>query len=50
MKSSYILTKKQALEKFPMLKSDKLVGAIVYYDGQQDDARMNMTLVLTAAR
>jgi len=50
VKSSYVLSKKQALEKFPMLKSDKLVGAIVYYDGQQDDARMNMTLVLTAAR
>lgn len=50
VKSSYILTKKQALEKFPMLKSDNLCGAIVYYDGQQDDARMNMSLILTSIR
>lgn len=33
-----------------MLKGDKLVGAIVYYDGQQDDARMNLAVALTAAR
>lgn len=34
LKSSYILSKTKALELFPMLKKDKLVGAIVYYDGQ----------------
>jgi glycerol-3-phosphate dehydrogenase len=33
-----------------MLKSDKLCGAIVYYDGQQDDARMCLAVALTAAR
>lgn len=33
-----------------MLKSDKLCGAIVYYDGQQDDARMCVSVALTAAR
>ena len=44
VKSSFLLSKKEALAKFPMLKSDNLKGAIVYYDGQQDDARMNMTL------
>lgn len=33
-----------------MLKGDKLQGAIVYYDGQQDDARMNLAIALTAAR
>ncbi|XP_067843540.1 glycerol-3-phosphate dehydrogenase, mitochondrial isoform X2 [Heptranchias perlo] len=48
--SSYILTKSRALELFPMLKKDKLVGAIVYYDGQHNDARMNLTIALTAAR
>ncbi|XP_015232880.1 PREDICTED: glycerol-3-phosphate dehydrogenase, mitochondrial-like [Cyprinodon variegatus] len=32
LKSSYVLTKSKALEHFPMLKKDKLVGAIVYYD------------------
>lgn len=34
LKSSYMLTKSRALEHFPMLKKDKLVGAIVYYDGE----------------
>lgn len=34
LKSSYMLSKSKALELFPMLKKDKLVGAIVYYDGQ----------------
>uniref|UniRef100_A0A8C7G519 Glycerol-3-phosphate dehydrogenase, mitochondrial n=1 Tax=Oncorhynchus kisutch TaxID=8019 RepID=A0A8C7G519_ONCKI len=50
LKSSYILTKTKALELFPMLKRDKLVGAIVYYDGQHNDARMNLAIALTAAR
>ncbi|XP_070500789.1 glycerol-3-phosphate dehydrogenase, mitochondrial isoform X2 [Chironomus tepperi] len=50
VKSSYYLSKQDALEKFPMLKSDKLCGAIVYYDGQQDDARMCISVALTAAR
>ena len=31
-----------------MLRND-LVGAIVYYDGQQNDARTNVMLALTAA-
>ncbi|VEL24940.1 unnamed protein product [Protopolystoma xenopodis] len=33
LKSSYFVSKSQALEKFPLLKKDKLVGALVYYDG-----------------
>ena len=35
MESSYVMTKGKALEAFPMLKSDGLVGALVYYDGEQ---------------
>ncbi|XP_069472516.1 glycerol-3-phosphate dehydrogenase, mitochondrial isoform X2 [Ambystoma mexicanum] len=50
LKSSYILSKSKALELFPMLNKDKLVGAIVYYDGQHNDARMNLAIALTAAR
>ncbi|KAL5285992.1 GPD2 family protein [Megaselia abdita] len=50
VKSSYLLSKKEALELFPMLKKEKLCGAIVYYDGQQDDARMALAVALTAAR
>lgn len=34
MESSYVMSKGKALETFPMLKSDGLVGAIVYYDGK----------------
>uniref|UniRef100_A0A1A7Z232 Glycerol-3-phosphate dehydrogenase, mitochondrial n=1 Tax=Iconisemion striatum TaxID=60296 RepID=A0A1A7Z232_9TELE len=50
LKSSYVLTKSKALEYFPMLKKDRLVGAIVYYDGQHNDARMNLAIALSAAR
>ncbi|KAM3857187.1 glycerol-3-phosphate dehydrogenase, mitochondrial-like [Diretmus argenteus] len=50
LKSSYVLSKTKALELFPMLKKDKLVGAIVYYDGQHNDARMNLAIALTSAR
>ncbi|GAA6083910.1 glycerol-3-phosphate dehydrogenase, mitochondrial isoform X1, partial [Tachysurus ichikawai] len=50
LKSSYVLSKSKALELFPMLKKDKLVGAIVYYDGQHNDSRMNLAIALTAAR
>src|SRR5690606_31137379 len=38
-----------ALERFPMLKADGLRGAVEYHDGQFDDARMNVTLAVTAA-
>jgi Glycerol-3-phosphate dehydrogenase len=34
VKSSYYLSKKNALELFPMIRGDKLCGAIVYYDGK----------------
>ena len=34
MESSYLMTKGKALETFPMLKSEGLVGALVYYDGR----------------
>ncbi|XP_065221451.1 glycerol-3-phosphate dehydrogenase, mitochondrial isoform X2 [Planococcus citri] len=50
VKSSYYLSKKSALELFPMLRDDKLCGAIVYYDGQQDDARMCLAIAMTATR
>ncbi|KAI9318350.1 FAD dependent oxidoreductase-domain-containing protein [Dichotomocladium elegans] len=49
LESSYVLTRSKALEAFPMLKKDELVGALVYYDGHHNDARMNVALSLTAA-
>ncbi|CAG8609362.1 11509_t:CDS:2 [Ambispora gerdemannii] len=48
VESSYFLTRSKALEAFPMLKKDKLVGAMIYYDGQHNDARMNVAIALTA--
>jgi len=45
---SYFVGKKEALQKFPMLKADRLRGGVVYYDGQFDDSRMNICLAVTA--
>uniref|UniRef100_A0A8C5TJR0 Glycerol-3-phosphate dehydrogenase, mitochondrial n=1 Tax=Malurus cyaneus samueli TaxID=2593467 RepID=A0A8C5TJR0_9PASS len=44
LKSSYVLTKSRALELFPMLRKDRLVGAIVYYDGitEPDSGRLRV--------
>ncbi|RDB14833.1 Glycerol-3-phosphate dehydrogenase, mitochondrial [Hypsizygus marmoreus] len=50
MESSYLMSKGKALETFPMLKSDGLVGALVYYDGQHNDSRMNIALIMTAVK
>ncbi|KIJ64594.1 hypothetical protein HYDPIDRAFT_132623 [Hydnomerulius pinastri MD-312] len=50
MESSYLMSKGKALEMFPMLKPDGLVGAVVYYDGQHNDARMNVALIMTAVK
>lgn len=50
MESSYVMSKGKALEAFPMLKQDGLVGALVYYDGQHNDSRMNMALIMTAVQ
>jgi len=48
--SSYLLSRERALELFPMIRKDKLCGAIVYYDGSHNDARMNISIAITAAR
>ncbi|KAI0712377.1 DAO-domain-containing protein [Earliella scabrosa] len=50
MESSYLMSKGKALEAFPMLKQEGLVGALVYYDGQHNDSRMNIALVMTAVQ
>jgi glycerol-3-phosphate dehydrogenase len=39
----------EALRRFPMLKPEGLRGGVIYYDGQFDDARMNVMIALTAA-
>jgi len=45
---SRYLSAKEALKNFPMLKAKGLRGGVLYYDGQFDDARMNVSLALTA--
>jgi glycerol-3-phosphate dehydrogenase len=48
--SSEFIFQKEALKRFPMLKKNNLKGAVVYFDGQFNDARMNLTVVLSALR
>ncbi|UQU65347.1 glycerol-3-phosphate dehydrogenase/oxidase [Couchioplanes caeruleus] len=43
------LTRDGARHLFPSLRADKITGAIRYYDGQVDDARLVVTLARTAA-
>ncbi len=49
LRSSRFVGREEALKRFPMLKKAGLRGAVLYYDGQFDDARMNVSLALTAA-
>nr|MDT0663568.1 glycerol-3-phosphate dehydrogenase/oxidase [Micromonospora sp. DSM 115978] len=44
------LSRRAALELFPALRRDALVGAIQYWDGQVDDARHTMFVARTAAQ
>jgi glycerol-3-phosphate dehydrogenase len=41
------LSREESLRRMPMLKSDRLVGAIAYADGQFDDARYDLALIQT---
>jgi glycerol-3-phosphate dehydrogenase len=43
------LNKHETLERLPALKQEGLRGGVVYYDGQFDDARLLIHLVMTAA-
>jgi len=47
---SMFLSKEQAIYNFPMLNSNKLSGAIVYYDGQMNDTRYSLMVMLTAVQ
>jgi glycerol-3-phosphate dehydrogenase len=44
------LSSEESLRRMPMLKSDRLVGSIVYADGQFDDARYDFALLQTFAK
>jgi len=45
---SRLLGRREALRRFPQLRSDGLKGAVLYYDGQFNDVRLDLTLLLTA--
>jgi glycerol-3-phosphate dehydrogenase len=47
---SHFLSREETLRRMPNVKSDHLVGSVAYADGQFDDARYNVTLVLTFAQ
>ena len=49
LQPSRFVDAKEALNRFPMLKEDGLRGGVIYYDGQFDDARMNVAIALTAS-
>ncbi len=46
--SSSFITAREARSRFPMINRAGLKAGLIYYDGQFDDARMNLSLVLTA--
>jgi glycerol-3-phosphate dehydrogenase len=46
--ASRILTREQTLQHLPTLKTEGLRGGAVYYDGQFDDARLLIHMVITA--
>lgn len=45
---SRLLGRKEALRRFPRLKAEGLKAGVLYYDGQFNDARMALSLALTA--
>ncbi|SBS83102.1 FAD-dependent glycerol-3-phosphate dehydrogenase, putative [Plasmodium ovale curtisi] len=47
--NSIYIQKENTIEEFPLLKKEKLKGSLIYYDGQHNDTRMNINLVLTSA-
>ena len=47
---SSLVGREEALKRFPMLRGQGLKAGVIYYDGQFQDARMAITLVLTAQR
>ena len=46
---SHFVSREAMVKAFPAIRRKGLRGGVAYYDGQFDDARMNVTLVVTAA-
>ncbi len=47
---SRLLSRKEVLRRFPTVKAEGLKAGVLYYDGQFHDARMALSLALTAAQ
>ncbi|CAK9016626.1 Glycerol-3-phosphate dehydrogenase, partial [Durusdinium trenchii] len=47
---SMFLSKEQAMYSYPLLDASNLSGAIVYYDGQMNDTRFSLMVLLTAVQ
>jgi glycerol-3-phosphate dehydrogenase len=47
--ASKLLTKEETLSRLPGLEPEGLLGGVVYFDGQFDDARLLIHLAMTAA-
>lgn len=50
LKPSKFVSKEEAMEICPTIKKEGLRGAMLYYDGQQNDARLVIVVALTAIR
>lgn len=50
VRGSHFLSKHATLNEFPLLRKEGLLGSLVYYDVQLDDARMCLALAITAAK
>jgi glycerol-3-phosphate dehydrogenase len=48
LKKHRLLSREEALQECPTLKSEGLIGGAIYYDGQFDDARFAIELAKTA--
>lgn len=46
---SRILSREETLERLPTIRTDGLRGGVMYYDGQFDDSRLLIHLIMTAA-
>jgi glycerol-3-phosphate dehydrogenase len=44
-----LISRDEAVERIPTIEPNGLQGGVVYFDGQFDDARLAMTLAMTAA-
>ncbi|PIC28629.1 hypothetical protein B9Z55_020480 [Caenorhabditis nigoni] len=50
LKPSKFVSKEEAIEICPTIRKEGLRGAMLYYDGQQNDARLVLVVALTAIR